>query len=1393
MAFSLGLDIGSIRVKLALIDDAGKVIRLDSEKITSSPTTAVNSLISRLGDGVSLEQIVSAGVSGSGNGIIPKEFNWACYSSPLSIAAGLLHYHPDGKTIIAIGGQSSLVIGLKDGLTKPWQVASTPLCAVGTGRFLEQQAYRLGISLEDFSRLALEYSGSPPRIAARCSVFAKTDLIHLQQKGTPLNAMLYSLCESVARMVASLKKGAFPEPIYFVGGVAANKAIARSLGDVLSTRNGHRAEIIIPENYLYIEALGSALLSTKKKSQVVMLPEIQARQSHLEMPSLKKITHHYSSSGHRIKVPATGYLGVDVGSTSTKAVIINSSGRLLTKNYLMTAGKPVEAVKDVFRNLLGLGADKVKIAGVGVTGSGRYLIGSFIGADLIKNEITAQTRAAAEIDAEADIIEIGGQDSKLVIKKNGVVVDYQMNKACAAGTGSFIDELAEMLGISVKNGDFAELAFKAPYTIDVGSKCTAFSAQAVALAQQEGISLEVITASLASSIAKNYLSKVVGSRKLSNKVILTGAVFYNQAIISAFHEQLEGKTLAVAEDREVSGAIGAAILVKEKVSGQGSSFKGFKEVIDSECVRSTFTCKACEDNCTITRMRMPNEKPTFYGSRCDRFDSHLSQARKETSFDERGKILFQEYKENSGTGPSVGIPRALLLYDYAPLIIGFLNALGARVVLSSKTTKEIIEQAVELSYSDSCFPLKLLHGHAAKFGDLDYILYPCAIRLGKKDGNENQKYACPLVQASPFILRQALNLGERLLAPIIDFSRGNDDVMNSLADVAIKMGFSRSQGKKAAQSGILAQQKFETDRVALGRKLLDQLHESGELGVVIFSRSYMSQDSGANLGIAETLAQLGVVPIPLDYLPLDSVDPKEYSDRPYWLYESKHIAGAAITAQDQQLYGLIVTNFGCGPNSFMLKTVEDIMGAKPLGQLEIDEHAAETGIVTRLEAFVDTIKGFADSDKGHMVRSQDIYRGASPLNNSKKTLLMTRMAPHVEVVAAAMEAYGTRVVVLPESDQRSLHYSNQLTSGTECLPYRITLGDFMKFYYDEGIHGEEFEGFMAGAYGPCRFGKYAIEQARALKEIGFYLPIRTAVSNNAYRDLNLGQDFERLAWKGIVAMDCLERLVWRTRPYEKQLGSADQLFTEYTRRLADCIRRKDTVDNILRQATDEFSSLIDSERQRKPLVGINGEIYLRSNKFSNNDLVRVCEEAGLEVVVSPMGEWFRYTSHRSVEDALRSRNIKKIIRGYLKKMVQEHDEGSVANLCRDLLDEEEPSTAEILKSSSEYLSSQCGSEAVLSIGSGIRWMQNPKFSGAISVMPHGCMPGGIVAAMLDKFSTIYQKPWISLTYDGFAETNNLARINNFAEVIRYCSKENQAEQLDSSVLLGISSNSPITD
>jgi predicted nucleotide-binding protein (sugar kinase/HSP70/actin superfamily) len=1208
----------------------------------------------------------------------------------------------------------------------------------------------------------------------------------------------------------------------------------------------------------------------------------------------------------------------------------------------------------LFRELLAAGAGEIAIQGVGVTGSGRYLVGSFIGADLIKNEITAQTRAAADIDPDADIIEIGGQDSKLVLKRNGVVIDYQMNKACAAGTGSFIDELAELLGVSVKDGQFARLAFAAPQTIDLGTRCAAFMAQAVATAQQEGQSLEVITSSLAVAIARNYLSKVVGTRKLGPKVILTGAVFYNDAVAAAFRAQLPGKTLVVAEHREVSGAIGAALLAREaRLAGsaatpggpgasahpsgtpagpgpcdpaglpqgtcRGTSFKGFAATVAAEPRLSTFTCRACANNCTITRMQMPGSPTTFYGSRCDRYDARFdgdgtgrrmatggaeddgekgdghvstpggtapargapSSRPRATFFDERERLLFRELQPLSGlstqraaglqarpgpqaaphapgaepgagraptrgaelrgasgpgplaapaadprsegkgaggagsaSGPTVAIPRALLVYDYAPLLAGFLDALGARAVFSERTDQQVLEQAVELSYTDSCFPLKLLHGHVARLREADFILYPSLLRLAPREGDENQHYACPLVQASPYIVRTALDLGARLIVPALDLSRGPEPVVRSLAGAARQMGYSRRAGLRAARAGLAAQERFSADLAALGRQRLAELEarshaggQEGGLGVVLFARSYMAQDAGANLGIAEKLARLGVVPVPLDFLPLSTVDPRRYSDRPYWHYESRQIAAAALTAAAPHLYGLVLTNFGCGPNSFVLRLIEDIMGAKPLGQMEIDEHAAEAGLVTRLEAFVDTIRAHAKQAAGraHALHAGSTtnttpgegsasseafrhYRGATPTVSTGKTLLLPRMAPHADVLRAAFEACGVRALVLPEPDERNLLYANQVTSGVECLPYRVSLGDFIRAHHEMNGEMAHAEGFMAGSYGPCRLGKYAIEQMRILKDLGIDLTIHSTVSNSAYRDLGLGPGFERLAWRGIVAMDSLQKLLWRARPYERQPGAADAAFEAYTARLAERVLHKEAFAGLLRQATAEFRSLIDPALPRRPRVGINGEIFLRANCFANSDLVRVCERAGLEVVVSPLGEWFKYTAFRNVEDAYHDRRIGKTAVSYIRQLVQERDERAIEGLlasgearptsrtwgprdrkpsAEEMAGEREPSTAELLACSSRWLSPTCGSEAVLSLGSGVAWMESPHFAGVISVMPHGCMPGGIVAAMSEKLSAQYGKPWINLTYDGFMETNNLARINNFAEVLRF--------------------------
>jgi predicted nucleotide-binding protein (sugar kinase/HSP70/actin superfamily) len=262
-----------------------------------------------------------------------------------------------------------------------------------------------------------------------------------------------------------------------------------------------------------------------------------------------------------------------------------------------------------------------------------------------------------------------------------------------------------------------------------------------------------------------------------------------------------------------------------------------------------------------------------------------------------------------------------------------------------------------------------------------------------------------------------------------------------------------------------------------------------------------------------------------------------------------------------------------------------------------------------------------------------------------------------------------------------------------------------------------------------------------------------------------------LAWKGIVAVDYLEKLLWRTRPYEKSEGSAEGQFNEYLFKIADCVRRKEDLTDVLRDATSGFKLLIDPDKPRRPLVGINGEIFLRSNKFSNSNLAKECEKAGLEVVISPIGEWLKYITHRNIEDGVRDRDLKRIIAGYIRGFLLSRDEHSVVVNFEELIDTSEPTTKDLLSKSKRYLSPKCGSEAVLSIGAGVEWLEDPRFDGVISVMPHGCMPGGIVAAISEKLSEEYGKPWISLTYDGFLETNNQGKINNFAEVIRFCTKD----------------------
>jgi predicted CoA-substrate-specific enzyme activase len=1368
----LGLDIGSVHARAAVVDTSGRLLISDNERILRGPASAVAAILGRIEKLISLDRIGGAGAAGSGRQLYGGRDDWTLFSSPFAAITGLLWDGSEPRTIVEIGGQSALVIGMPFGPGKAWRVARSPLCAAGTGRFLEQQASRLGITLEEFGSLALEWDQPPPRIAARCSVFAKSDLIHLQQKGWPVSAMLAGLSDSIARMIVAQWRDSFEPPVYCIGGVAANQGVVRALSAVLGSQ-----PVKVPPLHADREAIGAALLARKATVRPRGLYPDSGAEGEVFYIS-RQLSPAFSADGwrppHLEDRLTEAYLGVDVGSTSTKAAVVTASGELLAKSYLMTAGQPLEAVKQLMARLSEQVEGKVQVKAVGVTGSGRYLVGNFIGADLIKNEITAQTRAALQIDPRVNtIFELGGQDSKYVYLENGTVLDYQMNKACAAGTGSFIDELAEQLGISTRTGEFARLAFQAENQLDLGEKCTAFMSQAVTSAQHAGVSPEVIVSSLSTSLAKNYRSKVVGNRRVGDRVFLTGAVFYNDAVVSAFEAELPGKTLVVPEHKEVTGAIGAALLAMEAQSeNESTGFKGFSAIAEATYTVTNFNCQKCENSCAISAMSTSSGEKLYYGSRCDLFDAGIGARRvkEATPFVQREELLFASYDPSKGTGPLVGVPRALMTYDLAPLLTGFLNALGVRVRYSTPTNKRLIEKSLEHAYTDSCFPIKLLHGHVAELleQDVDFVLIPNAIRMGEKLGDEDQKYSCPLVQAGPYIVRSVFGLGDRLLDPIIDLSQGDNAVIKSFASIAQKLGFDRSRGAQAARQALAEQRQFEVDLAAKGRGVLEDLEAHPQaIGVVLLSRSYNAQDDGANLGMSQELKKLGVIPIPADCLPLDQVDVREISDRPYWNYERRLLAAAKLIADHPQLFGLFLSNFGCGPNSIIQNIVEDIMGSKPLGQIEVDEHAAEAGYITRLEAMVDTIKAYRRAGLRLSGEPATYARRVPTSVRSGQNLLVARMADHAEIVAAAMRAFGVNARVLPESDETSMTLSRDVTNGKECLPFRDTLGVFLRMA-QEGSLAKGTRALMAGSFGPCRLGKYAQEQQKILDERGIDLEVMTTVSNNAYSDLGLSSRFELLAWQGIVATDHLQRLLWMTRPYERHTGESNSLYDSYVQRLTAAIEGRRPFGGLMREAAAAFLELRDPAVPSRPKVGINGEIYLRANRFCNQDLVAICETNGLEAEVAPMSEWMKYVTLRNFEDAWANREFGRLVKGAIRRLALSRYEGSVASWFSEAIHEREPSTGALLAASNRYLPSRNGSEAVLSIGSGARQMADPHFAGVISVMPHGCMPGGIVAAFSEEISRQNgHKPWISLTFDGFTDRVNPERIADLAAQLRH--------------------------
>ena len=671
------------------------------------------------------------------------------------------------------------------------------------------------------------------------------------------------------------------------------------------------------------------------------------------------------------RLPETGevqevYLGIDVGSVSTNLVVLNSAAEVMHEIYVRTDGRPIQVVAQGLRTIAQALGDRIRIRGVGTTGSGRELIGELVGADTITDEITAhktgamyvsQTLLGEQVDT---IFEIGGQDAKFISLQNGVVVDFAMNEACAAGTGSFLEEQAERLGIAIKE-EFSRLAFQSRHPVRLGERCTVFMEQDVVAWQQRGAARQDLVAGLAYSVALNYLNRVVRERRIGEVIYFQGGTAYNDAVAAAFAGLL-GKRIIVPPHNGVVGAIGMALLAREKVEGTGraTTFRSFDLSAVQFSLRE-FVCKACSNVCDMQEFTVEGVR-TYWGDKCsDKFRTRRRTERRASLPDLmalRREHLLKNYAGAKGSGPRVGVPRAMSFYDRFPFWRGFLEELGCAVVLSDDTNRKIAQDGIDLSVAEPCYPIRAAHGHVQDLLDkgVDWILLPNIINAEPTD-DATESQLCPWAQTLPFVVKSVPRLSdirERILCPTVHFRRGEAHVAQELLPLGRVLGTGVTRTLRAVAHGFTAQRAFRAAIEAGGREALETLEDTSEPGIVLVGRPYNIHDRSINLDVPGKLRDYyGINVIPMDCLPIDDVDIRDVNDNMYWHSGRRILAACKLVTRFKNLHLIYITNFKCGPDSYLKHFVGAASG-KPYLSLQFDGHNNDAGMLTRCEAYLDS-------------------------------------------------------------------------------------------------------------------------------------------------------------------------------------------------------------------------------------------------------------------------------------------------------------------------------------------------------------------------------------------------------------------------------------------------------
>ncbi|TAL66427.1 MAG: CoA activase [Bacteroidetes bacterium] len=1321
------------------------------------------------------EAIKGIAITGAGGSLATELIGGVFVNEIIAQATSTGKLYPEARTVIEIGGEDSKLIILekdpKNGHSRLVDFEMNSICAAGTGSFLDQQARRIGVSIEnEFGTMSLK-SVDPPRIAGRCSVFAKSDMIHLQQIATPLYDIVAGLCFALARNFRSnlARSKEMKKPIVFSGGVAANAGMVRAFREILNLTDG---ELIISPHHASMGAIGAVYYASSNNlnmNHFIGISKLEeylagASSDFINHPQLKESEAKYNKEVRFVrngsdKIPV--YLGLDIGSLSTNLVLIDDKHHIVARRYLPTAGQPLEAIQKGMTEIYDEVGDDVIVVGAGTTGSGRYLTGDFIGADTIRNEITAQATAAIDFDPTVDtIFEIGGQDSKYISIENGVVVDFEMNKVCAAGTGSFLEEQAEKLNIKIIE-EFGCMALNSKCPVKLGDRCTVFMESDLNSFMQKGARNENLVGGLAYSIVYNYLQKVVGDRRIGDKIFFQGGVTNNKAVVAAF-EQVLGKKIIIPPHFDVTGAIGAAILAQKSIAEkQKTRFKGFG-VRNATYKVSRFTCQECTNHCEIRRVKITGEKKSlFYGGRCEKWET---DDRKKVInnipnlFKKRTELLMDGFVEKeSSKSATIGIPRALMVfYQQFPFWRTFFEQLGFTIIVSRESDKSLVTESIETITTETCLPVELMHGHVIDLVNrgIDYIFIPFIVNGKEKPDNKTYNCNCPWIQTYPFMIKAALKgkVDEsKLLIPTLHFRFFERALMREMTDYfSEKFGINKMEIRKAVYKADKVQTDFEKRVVDFGREILNNIPGNCR-PVVLLGKPYNSTDPHLNLNLIEKLISQNVMPIPVDMLDLSPFNIFKHYRNMYWPNGQKMIAAAQLVAKSEKLSAVYLSNFRCGPDSFIWHYITEELKGKPFLHLEVDEHSADAGMVTRIEAFLDSLKGWEKNEKKEL----EIFRPRpSPSSLQKdRVLYFPYMNDSAYLIAAAARSCGIQSEVLPKQTGEDLAIGRKYTSSKECFPMICTTGSFIKKLTEPGADPSKMSFFMPDHNGPCRFGQYNQFHRILFDRLGFQkAELITPSNDTSYEDVagEYGQKFRINAWKGFVVADYLRKIYRETRPYEINKGDSDKLYGESLKQLEKCIENGSAgLHKVLTKIVYDFLAIKADKNRKKPVVTIIGEIFMRDNASCNGNIANRLEDLGVEVVIGQISEWLQYSTYRFNRDSRWKNDKKGIIKSRIQRIGQDLIADSLLRGIKNLTDhEKDVSLHDMLRFCNTYVNQFYDGDPIIAMGSVVA-LAGRGISGVAAILPFTCMPGTLVASISDSFRIDHNNiPFINIAYDG---------------------------------------------